>query len=294
MCNNVFIMTSIEKLLKKLVSFQSITGDFSESKKLLNWVEKQINKSLIVKYFYSNKFPSLIATTRKTKTPKIFLVAHIDVVPAAKKMFHLKVKSDKFVARGVFDMKFALACYLQLIKDLKHNIKKFDFGLMLTADEEIGGFNGVKFLIDNGFNSKILFLPDGGENWSIQNVAKGVLHLTAEIQGKTAHGSRPWEGEEPFTELFAFLNELKKLFPVEPCGDIKHYHNSINIGKIIGGQAINQVASSVKTYIDIRHIPEVTKTKILKEIYKIKTKYSKVKIKEIAYGQSYKIDFKKT
>lgn len=283
-------MSNLEEILAKLVAFPSVTQDFYASEKLLNWFEKEISSYLNVKRFEKNRFPSLVATTQNTKTPKLFLVAHIDVVPASKEMFHLKVKGDKLIGRGVFDMKFAAACYLKLVKELKKSIKNYDLGIMLTSDEEIGGFNGVKFLRDKGFNAQIVFLPDGGKDWDIENAAKGVWHFTATVKGKSAHGSRPWEGREPFTKLFAFLNELKRHFPQEPCRDPKHYHNTINIGKIIGGEATNQVASSATAFIDIRHIPEFSKKKLFNTINKIAKKFPGVKIETIVYGNAYKID----
>ncbi len=38
-----------------------------------------------------------------------------------------------------------------------------DVGLMLTGDEEIGGFDSTGYLLDQGYGADIVILPDGGQ-----------------------------------------------------------------------------------------------------------------------------------
>ena len=67
---------------------------------------------------------------------------------------------------------------------------------MFTTDEELGGENGVGELLKHGWSAGLAVIPDGGENWQVESAAKGPLR--AEIvclAGRSAHGSRPWEGE---------------------------------------------------------------------------------------------------
>jgi succinyl-diaminopimelate desuccinylase len=87
-----------------------------------------------------------------------------------------------------------------------------------------------------------------------------------------------------------FLLEIKKLLPKEPCGDPRHYHNTINIGKVIGGEATNQVASSAEAFVDIRYLDDSSRKKLLQSIKKIRKNFPQVKIKNIAFGKSYKIN----
>jgi succinyl-diaminopimelate desuccinylase len=183
------------EVFKKLVSFESTPQNFKEKKKGILWILKFLKKfPLKLKYFEFSSHPSLVALT-KNKNPKVFLAAHFDVVPASPKLFNLKIKGGRAFGRGVYDMKFAIVCYLKLIEELKNDLKKMDFGIMITSDEEIGGFFGTKKLIEKGFKSKVVFLPDGGSNWKIEKKAKGAWHLKLEFFGKSAHGSRPWQGK---------------------------------------------------------------------------------------------------
>lgn len=82
--------------------------------------------------------------------------------------------------RGVYDMKMAAACYIRLFRELhkKDNLSNYNIGIMLVSDEEIGGSNGVGYLLnEGGVKGSIAFIPDGGFNWKIEEQAKGVLQL---------------------------------------------------------------------------------------------------------------------
>lgn len=186
-------------------------------------------------------------------------------------------------------MKFSLACYLRLLKELKMELKNLNLAVMITTDEEIGGENGVKHLLNKGYRSKVCFLPDGGQNWEIQKAAKGVLHLKIGAGGKSAHGSRPWLGVNAIDELMEFLGKIKNLFPKEPCGDKDHFHSTVNIGRIEGGKAVNQIPDWAQALVDIRLIPE-DQIRIPKEIKKISHNFKQIKTEVLASGQSFKID----
>jgi len=281
----------MEKILEKLISFESTPQNFKEKKKGIFWILNFLKKfPLKIKYFEFSGHPSLIALT-KNKNPKIFLAAHFDVVPASPKLFNLKIKRKKAFGRGVYDMKFAIACYLKLIEELKNDLKKMNFGIMITSDEEIGGFFGTKKLIEKGFKSKVVFLPDGGSNWKIEEKAKGAWHLKLEFFGKSAHGSRPWQGEGANEKLIEFLREFKKFFPKEPCKIKNHWHRTLTIGKIEGGKATNQVSDFSQAFLDIRYLAENERRKIKAILEKLKKKFG-LKIKEIAHSKPYQIDLK--
>ncbi len=142
--------------------------------------------------YSSNGFSSLVATTTDTKNPTIFLQAHLDVVPADPEAFTLIRKGKNLVGRGSFDMKYAAACYLLLAEELSDNMQQHDFGIMLTTDEEDGGNDGVRYLLDQGYACDVCISPDGGDNWRLESAAKGQWLTEITAIGKTAHGSRPW------------------------------------------------------------------------------------------------------
>jgi succinyl-diaminopimelate desuccinylase len=196
----------------------------------------------------SNDFPSIIATSRpETAKPKVLLQAHMDVVPAKPELFELKESDGKLYGRGVYDMKFAAACFLQLAEGLKDSLDKYDFGIMFTSDEEIGGVNGVKHMLEQGYGGDVCVLPDGGDDWQLEINCNGVWIIALAASGRTAHGSRPWEGENAIEKLLNILEEIRELFP-----DNDGSKNTLTISMIEGGKADNQVPDAARVTLDMR------------------------------------------
>lgn len=256
----------MEEILRRLVAFPTITGDETAVHQALDYIAGFVTqRGMHVERFDSNGFESLIATTTPgNKTPTVMLSAHIDVVPAPDGAFELRDDGIKLYGRGVLDMKCAIAAYLQIIDDLQDQLEQYDFGLMITSDEEIGGKDGIGPLLEEGYAPKVAILPDGGDDWQIQVHSKGFLYLKIAVEGKPAHGSRPWLGDNANVRLLNIIHEIQKLFP-EPAPDT----NTMNLGQIKGGNAINQVADYAEADIDVRLVSEVEKARIIKALQKI-------------------------
>src|ERR1051326_2061023 len=138
-------MHHYEDILRKLIAFPTVSGDAEAMHQLLEYVSSFVTqRGMHVVWFKSNGFESIVATVKEGhKTPKVMLGAHADVVPAEAAMFTLRQEEGKYIGRGVLDMKFALASYLQIIDDIKDDLDAYDIGLMVTSDEEVGGLDGV-------------------------------------------------------------------------------------------------------------------------------------------------------
>lgn len=280
----------LERYLRQLVAFKTITEDTKENKRALDWFCSQVKGlPLYIKEYDSKGFLSLVLGTRNTKTPTLWLSAHMDVVPGPERMFKPVIKGSRLHGRGAYDMKFAIACYLKLLSELGQSLKNYDFGVILTTDEEFGGFDGTGPLVDRGFSSKIVFLPDGGDNWNFELKAKGVLHYLVKSKGKSAHASQTWAGRNAIDNLADFLAVLRKKFPQEPCDIKEHYHPTLNVGKIGGGEATNQVPESAWAMLDVRFPPEMGKEGIEKLLKSAKKGFKDITIKETIFGSSNKI-----
>ncbi len=277
----------LQKILKRLISFHSLSGDHEANARLLDFAEDILGQHLFVRRFSSNGHPSLVATVRRTKKPKMLLVGHTDVVPGPEKLFRLQMRGGKLFGRGVLDMKFAIACYLRLVQELGSDIKKYDLGVILTSDEEIGGFNGVEYLLKKGYGAEFAFLPDGGINWQIERGSKGMWHVDFEVHGKTAHAAHPWEGESAIMTFFRFLQELEKEFaPNLPC-DGRHYHDTLTITRIAGGETPNQVPGYLSASVNIRYVPETTKKELEQRILRAAKKFPAISFKERVHGHAW-------
>jgi acetylornithine deacetylase/succinyl-diaminopimelate desuccinylase-like protein len=203
-----------------------------------------------------------------TTEPKVMLQAHLDVVPAPEALFTLKEQGGRLTGRGTYDMKFAGAIFLKIADTLKESISEYDFGIMFTMDEELGGQDGVKALLDQGYRAKVCILPDGGDDWCMQTAHKGIWILRLTAKGKTAHGSRPWEGDNAIQQLIDALNDISDLFEKQNKDT-----DTLSINQISGGSAVNQVADHAEAILDIRFLSNEGYQEVEQKINNVVTKY---------------------
>lgn len=296
-CESIYgELTQQEKLtqyLSTLVSMPTETADKEENMKALKWVENEL--SPLGLYFSHESFeghPTLVVTTQQTKTPDLFLMAHIDVVPASKSMYQPRIEGNKMYGRGAYDMKMAIACYLLLFHEIKERLPQMNIGLMLTSDEEIGGMNGVKRLLEAGYSSKVAFLPDGGFDWNFEESAKGVLQVKITARGVAAHSSRPWLGENAIEILMASLAQVKDYFEKEKI-HYGTYFPTVNIGVIQGGKSANQVPDTAEAKLDIRYPPEMKGSDIFAALTKL-SQDKRISLEVFAEGSPHHVNLKLT
>lgn len=249
-------------ILADLVSYRTVTGDKQAADKCLDYIEDYLSShGMFVKRSEYRGFPCLVATTRDTKEPKVLLQAHIDVVAAPGKCFTLKQKDGRLQGRGVFDMKFAAAVFLKIVDELSGGISDYDFGLMFTSDEEVGGKDGVKALLDDGYRAEVCLLPDAGDDWRLQTSHKGCWTVKACARGRAAHGSRPWEGENAIERLMDALADIRQLFKGQNSDS-----DTLTIAQISGGEVINQVADKAEAVLDVRFVDEQSYRRVHDEL----------------------------
>ncbi len=252
------------QLLESLVRFPTVSGDDATNLAALDWIHQQLAELPLTIHRYTHQSrPSLIATTRPTKTPKLWLVGHLDVVPASPELFEPRRDGNRLIGRGTYDMKSGLAVFIALLQQLADDLPHYDLGLMITTDEEIGGHDGVKWLLEQGYSGNVALIPDGGLNWAIETGAKGMMHWRVTAQGRAAHGSRPWLGVNAIDEIIVFVNALRAHLPAEPCGDASHAHTTLNLGRLEGGQVPNQVAAEAVAEFDMRLAPGTEPDEVL-------------------------------
>jgi len=124
--NSVIIknkVMNIEDVLKKLIRFKTVSSNHKENEACLRWVQAQIKRlPVLAKIIRSHSFTSLVITTQQTKAPALWLAAHIDVVPGSPEVFIPKKQGNRLYGRGAFDMKFAVSCYIKLLKELGRDL----------------------------------------------------------------------------------------------------------------------------------------------------------------------------
>lgn len=260
------------ELLRKLVSYKTVTGDFEANNAALDYISDYLSdRGMHINRFEFENFGSLVATTKpNTKTPTVMLYAHIDVVPGGDIQWEVQESNGKYYGRGVFDMKFSLASYMQIVEELRGDLGDYDFGIMVTTDEETGGTRGTERLISIGYLPKICVMPDGGEGWEIETRAKGIWHLQLETKGKSSHGSRPWEGDNAITSMMKVIHEIEDVF----SDGQKPHTDTLTVSYINAGKAINQVPDHAEAGLDIRFVSNESRDLIKRNVVAICSKHN--------------------
>jgi succinyl-diaminopimelate desuccinylase len=276
---------SLKKHLQNLVAIPSITGDFKQAQNTVNYVHKALNnvKSLNIKTGSFSKLPYLLATTKNPNSKMLWFVIHLDVVPGPEKVFKLSENQTKYLGRGVLDMKGIAAAAITATQNIG-DVSNLNIGLMFTTDEEIGGKKGAAKLAANNFQGAAVVVLDQGTNWVLQQKMKGILWLRIAAYGQAAHGSRPWLGHSATADLVQFLDEFQHWFYKNlNQSDPYNYYATLNIGKISGGEAANQVADYAHADLDIRFTDNKEAKQIYKTAQKISHKFNKIKLEPVLW-----------
>jgi len=232
-------------LLKNIVETTSISGDISQCLKALKLIEVEIKHNNIPIFIDFNEgFPFLIAGN--INSASILFLSHIDVVPAKIDSFLMKEKDGKLFGRGVLDMKGPLVASLEaFIKLWKGGRKNIVY--VVTSDEEIGGFKGAAFLVKNIFTKiEMAIIPDSsGEDLVL--IQKAPFHIKVTAKGKSAHGSKPWEGVNAAEILLRCCAEI-----VKKVNGNARQSTTATICQFHSGESTNTVPNRAEAIIDIR------------------------------------------
>lgn len=273
--------------LEELIAFPSVSADKETSKRCAgHCAEFFASHGLHTEMVESDGYPNVIATSRKTKSPKVLLQCHMDVVPAKDELFVMKKDGNKLTGRGVFDMKFACASYMKLVDKLQGKITNYDFGVMLSFDEEVGGHNGVEALLKKGYGASVCILPDSGKNWRLESSAHGAWFVRLSKTGKNAHGSLPKKGINAAEILTQAINDLYKLRREYSDSEL-----SLSLTQINSGKTMNQIPDYAEAVLDIRFKNDSVYSSLKRQIEQICSRYG-VEINNIELFPCVNVDSK--
>ena len=275
--------------LSQLIEFKTVSAGktpegLKEIEAALTYIKEGTltGTKLFAREIEKNGILSLIVGTSETNTPDITLLAHVDVVPAPGSMFKLESDSKKIFGRGVADMKFAIPVFMDVVRKCSQQKNPPSISMLITSDEEVGSANGAKYIAEElEYRPKLLFVPDGGMNWTLIQKAKGAIQIKVNFKGTSAHASRPWEGESANDKLIDLSLKMRRVYPQIKREDWDS--TTMNIGIIKGGSAGNQVADNSEVLYDLRFSDKKTREKILNQFRKSLPKHSELSIAAEAY-----------
>lgn len=258
----------ILELTEQLVKFKSTNDNLEEINNCLDFIEDYFSgPEFEVRRYEKDDTPSMVVTFGEDN-PDLMLHGHIDVIEAPDEMFETERKDGKLYGRGTGDMKAGVAVLMQMMKDLKD--EKPSIGLMIVSDEERGGFNGAGYLFKEHYSPKFAVSaePNNIDGYlDIINNQKGILRIEVSTEGVSAHGSRPWNGENAAEKFMEKWPEVKDLFEDHEDGD--RWVTTVNLGRLEAGESTNKVPEKAEAQLDIRTAEEYPNDEVIEDLKNI-------------------------
>ena len=212
-----------------------------------------------------NGRPVLAATVGAEKGPTIVFHGHLDVVPAHPEQFEPRIEGDRLIGRGTYDMKGALAAMMVATREVcERTDVRVHFVCVADEESDETELRASDWLVKHGYVGDFAITGEPTD-MKIGVQAKGVLALRLVFEGRAAHGSTPWQGDNAVIkavhgfhriEQMGWAQEASELFP----------RPSVNLGRIMGGDALNKVPDRCVIDLDIRYLPGQEPGKIQEEI----------------------------
>lgn len=253
---------SIISLTTRLIQFETTNKEnINESIEYCGeWLKKRGVTTTIIN---NNGFKSLVAEIGD-EGPIFIFNGHVDVVPADPDQFVPFVDDGKIYGRGSFDMLGAVSVMMHAFVELSKKAIPAKVILSLVPDEETGGEKGTGFLVESGIIGDMVICGET-TNLNIAVQAKGILQISLDFLGVASHGSRPWLGENAILKALYDYQEIERLDIFREKSKLFD-KPSLNLARIQGGGAINQVPDRCTIFLDIRYLPEQSPKEILEKI----------------------------
>lgn len=249
-------------LLKDLVSIESSSKEGANEAVdfCAAWLNQQ---GLTVDIIENNGYKMLVSEIGSGEKTVIWN-GHVDVVSGTPDQFFPEVHEGNLYGRGTADMKAGVAAMMCAFSELKDRDLGLKIQLQIVSDEEIGGLNCSGYLAKHGYRGDFVICAEPTQ-LGIGLQAKGSLRLDIEVSGKSAHGSRPWEGVNAIEKAYDIYNKIKEL-PFTQDHTPLYASPSLNLAKIKGGDVYNKVPDACLLSLDIRYLPTQTMEEIVEQI----------------------------
>jgi len=213
--------------------------------------------------------------------PRILLLAHLDTVPVGDSTtwthspFGGEIAGNRIYGRGACDCKGRIAAYVFAQLALKRTVElPFEVSVAATADEEIGGQTGAKYLLGEGILDCDYCIGEG-YSFEVFNGFKGLLWLRISVQGKSAHGATPQLGSSVVLALPQLLQGIQD-YHLKLRSTIDSAETTLNVGVVKAGTKINMVPDSASVELDFRVSPGYGLQRVADEISSIVTSIASV------------------
>ena len=215
----------------------------------------------------------------------LWIVSHIDTVSEGDLSlwthdpFTLYVEGDKLYGRGINDDGQDVLAGIYALKALKESKAKlkYNYGLALVADEELGSRFGIEKLIEEGiFNEEDMFIvPDGGNERGdeIEVAEKGILWVKVSVHGKQVHASTPAMGVNAYRKAIEFIGAADRLLHEKYAARNPIFQPDVSTFEMTKHEkntdSVNIIPGLDVSYIDCRVLPEYSLDSVLEDLKKL-------------------------
>jgi len=255
--------------LEDLISFRSTSTRSEELFTCAAYIEMFFSEtSYTVTRLEREGVPSVYVSRDGNKKSQVLLCGHFDVVDGSDHQFEPYQQDGRVYGRGAMDMKSGIAVFLQVMKDIEG--EGCDVAALFVGDEEQGGWNGAAYALEQGYDADVVLMPDGGQTLDqIVEKEKGILWGEIVAKGKSAHGSRPWEGGSAIKKLRTVMDDIEKMFVPLHDHPESNWAATVNFGMIEGGNSHNSIPDHARVSCDIRVTEEFDVTVLEDDIRSI-------------------------
>ncbi len=227
------------------------------------WLEA---RDIVARQIGVRDLPVTIADVGPEDAPHtVLLHGHVDVVPGRPEQFEPRLDGDRLYGRGAYDMKGALACLLLALADLRAQDRvRVRMGIVPDEESEEDDDRAGDRLVKAGFLGDFAITGEPTD-MDVGVAAKGVLAMRIQVSGRAAHGATPWLGENAILRAHQVFREIESL-PFAGQSSELFDRPSINLGRILGGDALNKVPDTCFIDVDVRYLPEQDPAAILDEV----------------------------
>ena len=235
------------------------------------------------------KRSNIIAVKKGKKKGTVWLVAHMDVVPAGdpelwvNPPFDPIVKDGKLYGRGTEDDGQSVISSMFAAKQfLDQELNGMSIGVAWVADEETSSTCGIQYLLDQGIFTKddVIIVPDycTKDGSRIDVAEKHILWLKFCIEGKTTHASTPHLGVNAYKVSTLLLMDLIESFDnrFDDRNEMYYPRNSTfePTKRIATVENVNTIPGYDEFCMDIRLNPEYDPELVLKMANEMAELYS--------------------
>jgi len=256
-------------LAERLISYDTSNAEGIAASMgfIKGWLEGQ---AIAHRHYEVNGLPAIVAAVGDGPATLIWN-AHVDVVPGRQEQFSPWRVDGRLYGRGAYDMKGALAGMLAALADLaadRGSIGGVKVKLLIVPDEESEEDSTQQktsaVLAEEGHIGEFVICGEPTD-LEIGVQSKGVLVLRIDVDGRAAHGSTPWLGENAVLKAIELYERILEL-PFTQGRSELYERPSVNIGRIQGGDVVNKVPDHCRMDVDVRYLPNQDPSEILRQI----------------------------